>query len=746
MAPIKRIGKYDVLETIGRGGMGIVFKATDPMLGRLVAVKMMTGGYADEPDLLRRFYREAQSTASLNHPNIVTVYDMGDQDGVPYLVMQFLEGESLQAIIKSRRTLSLHTKSDYILQVCHGLQYAHEQQITHRDVKPANIMVLPNGVVKIVDFGIARIGSERSTRPGQVMGSIHYMSPEQISEREIDARSDIFALGTVIYEFLTYTLPFKGQDMSSVLLTILHEPAPPLSTYLENYPPEFDAIVERALAKKKEDRYQSVDELAFDLAQVESRLRTEKVNELLCEAERLVSEGNLAHAREQLQHLMKLDPQSSIAGRRMREVQQDFRKRQRSDEVRQMRVQAEQFVAQEDFDSALRLLNQAIAIAPTEIELKTLRDRFGAEKARHLLIRTSMDEAKDARAAGDLVGALGSLDRLLAVDPHHKIASRMKDELALEVAKREKQLKIQLLIAEGRQHISEMKFSDALKSLKQVEELDADAPAVHELLRRAAEGAEQELRRSAMDRPDAALTSATAPVRDLSSRPAVLRVQQLHDNHDNSVLELTPPAGIVRPEAAGPEAAITDTISNSPDVDNRDLSTMTPPIAGTESGGAAALENKTSESASFGVSAWRSDVLHAVEKRLARFAGYLARTLVRKATTRTTDPDELHTILAANLECDDDRKARTKHQFKREALHDPATQRSSAPRSSASVELTSATIDHAACVLATYIGPIAGILAKRAARDAESPRTFHMRLAEYVDQSERSRFLRDVGE
>lgn len=409
--------------------MGIVFKAADPLLNRLVAIKIMTGGFADDPDLLKRFYREAQSTASLTHPNIVTVYDMGDQDGAPYLVMQFLEGENLHSIIKSRRNLSLLTKTNYLLQVCRGLQYAHERKITHRDVKPANIMVLPDGTVKIVDFGIARIGNDRPTRSGQILGSIHYMSPEQINEREVDARSDIFALGTVAYELLTFTLPFQGQDVPSILLKILHDSHPPLSDHLKDYPAKFDAILERALAKRKEDRYQTVEELTIDLAQVELLLREEMITKLHCDAERLISEGDFGHAREQLQHLMRLDPQNLSASQRVREVEREIQKQRLGEEVRQLRVQAEQLIAQQDFDTAQRLLEQALALTPEEHELHALRESLDGKKARHNLIRNGMEDVRAARKAGDLDGALSSLERLLAVQPEAPDACRLKDAL-----------------------------------------------------------------------------------------------------------------------------------------------------------------------------------------------------------------------------------------------------------------------------------------------------------------------------
>ncbi|HZU44739.1 MAG TPA: serine/threonine-protein kinase, partial [Terriglobales bacterium] len=172
--PAVKIGKYEVLDTLGRGGMGVVYRAIDPRIGRLVAIKMITGDYAKDPDYLNRFYREARSTGTLQHGNIVTVYDLGDQDGVPYLVMEYLEGEPLDKIIASRRDLSLPDRLDIIVQACTGLQYAHQHGVVHRDIKPGNIMVLKDGNVKLVDFGIARLGNSSMTATGQMIGTISY--------------------------------------------------------------------------------------------------------------------------------------------------------------------------------------------------------------------------------------------------------------------------------------------------------------------------------------------------------------------------------------------------------------------------------------------------------------------------------------------------------------------------------------------------------------------------------------------
>ena len=209
----KKIGKYDVLDILGRGGMGVIYKAVDPAIGRQVAIKMITGAYSEDPDLLKRFYREAQSTGTLQHPNIVTVYELGDLDGTPYLVMEFLDGEGLDKVIAEKRPMPL-VEDCMGVQICHGLSYAHQKTVVHRDIKPANIIILRSGGIKIVDFGIARIGNDQLTKPGQVVGSIHYMSPEQVNAVPVDSRTDIFSTGVLLYELISYALPFHGPTLS----------------------------------------------------------------------------------------------------------------------------------------------------------------------------------------------------------------------------------------------------------------------------------------------------------------------------------------------------------------------------------------------------------------------------------------------------------------------------------------------------------------------------------------------------
>src|SRR5215469_16593890 len=327
-ARLSKVGKYEIVDVIGRGGMGVVYKAVDPAIGRLVAIKMITTGFSDDPNLLKRFYREAQSTGSLQHQNIVTVYQLGDDGGIPYLVMEYLEGETLENVIRSRKEMFLAEKLSLMVQACDGLHYAHQRNVVHRDIKPANIILPKDGGLKIVDFGIARFGNERFTRTGQVMGSIYYMSPEQINGEESDAGTDIYSTGVVLFEFLTGELPFRGKDTASALMKILHDPAPPLSTYLRNYPTELDAILGRALAKSRHDRYSSIEEFAFDLQRLQEGLRRELIGGYLRSAELCIEQSEWSKAKENLRHILKLDRQNTRANELVRMVQSRIQKEQ----------------------------------------------------------------------------------------------------------------------------------------------------------------------------------------------------------------------------------------------------------------------------------------------------------------------------------------------------------------------------------------------------------------------------------
>jgi hypothetical protein len=268
--PQQKIGKYEVLDRIGRGGMGTIFKGHDPVLNRAVALKVISTDIEVTDELRARFYREAQACARLSHPNIVTVYDMGEDDGRLYIVMEYLEGEELRHVITQRKALALDDKLAIMVEVCDGLHYAHQKGVVHRDVKPSNIMLLRNGHVKLLDFGIAQIAAAESdlTRTGLIMGTIRYISPEQVRGRA-DHRSDIFSVGAVFYEFLSFRLPFTGKDPMQVLEQLRTEDPLPLTELDPTIPPELAAIVERAMRKDPAERFQDLAKMRAELEVVQ---------------------------------------------------------------------------------------------------------------------------------------------------------------------------------------------------------------------------------------------------------------------------------------------------------------------------------------------------------------------------------------------------------------------------------------------------------------------------------------------
>jgi serine/threonine protein kinase len=259
-------GRYKIIEEIGRGAMGVVYKATDPAIGRTVAVKAINTSYLENvgvaPDeYYRRFQREAEVAGRLNHPNVVKIYDLGPD----YLVMEYVEGDSLAALIRRRKGMPLSRLLEIVGQVGEALDYAHSQGVVHRDVKPANIMLQPDGRVKVMDFGLARIESSTLTAAGEILGSASYMAPEMILGHTADARSDIFGLGVVAYELMTGDRPFGGGSVSQIVHRIVKEsPSSPHALNLD-LPPDYDPIFAKVLAKEPAMRYARAGDFVADL-------------------------------------------------------------------------------------------------------------------------------------------------------------------------------------------------------------------------------------------------------------------------------------------------------------------------------------------------------------------------------------------------------------------------------------------------------------------------------------------------
>ncbi|MBI3425686.1 MAG: serine/threonine protein kinase, partial [Acidobacteria bacterium] len=282
IVPGARLGAYEIVAPLGAGGMGEVYRAKDTRLDREVAIKVLPADFANDSDRLKRFEQEARATSALNHPNILTIYDIGNHAGAPYLVAELLEGEELRAHLEAG-ALPVRKALEYAQQIASGLAAAHAKGIVHRDLKPENLFVTTDGRVKILDFGLAKlkppklaggVDSEAATQnllkkpltnPGVIMGTVGYMSPEQVRGAEVDHRSDIFSFGMILYEMLAGQRAFNGSSMAELMSAILKEELPELSETNAKISPALDKIVRRCLEKKPERRFQSASDLGFAL-------------------------------------------------------------------------------------------------------------------------------------------------------------------------------------------------------------------------------------------------------------------------------------------------------------------------------------------------------------------------------------------------------------------------------------------------------------------------------------------------
>lgn len=339
-----RIGRYEVLEGLGEGGMGTVYLCQDPTIGRRVAVKVLRG-HLDDPDQHRRFMQEARAAGALTHPNVVTIHDFGEFDGAPYLVMEYVRGSNLAAVIKRREAVPIATKLRWIEELCSGLAYAHASRVIHRDIKPQNVMVDERSTLKVLDFGIARVTETGATKMSMVVGTPGYMSPEQIDGRSIDRRSDIFSVGAVAYALLSYAEAFAGDTIATVMLRVLTVDPPALADICEGMPIAVSDAVARALRKDPADRFQDAGDMALalqaarrDLGPVEpktvpaggrqserrtpasrvtpadlARRRAEQIDRHLRVAEQALGRGHVEATEQACAAVLMLDPQNDRA-------------------------------------------------------------------------------------------------------------------------------------------------------------------------------------------------------------------------------------------------------------------------------------------------------------------------------------------------------------------------------------------------------------------------------------------------
>jgi hypothetical protein len=448
----EKIGKYHIIERIGRGGMGTIFKAHDPVLDRLVALKVISTAVEGSDERSVRFYREAQACARLSHPNIINVHGLDEDGGRLFIVMELLEGEELKHVIAQRKRMTLEDKLSVMVQVCDGVHYAHQNGVIHRDIKPGNIFLLRSGQVKILDFGVAKVSDAEDglTRAGMIIGSPRYMSPEQVRGR-VDQRSDLFSVGAVFYEFLSMRPPFTAADPVHLLEQIRTEEPPALDQLDPTIPPALAAVVARALRKDPAERFTDLEQMRSQLEEVQRGLIEE-------------ARGLIAHVREQRSQLLAL---RAALVERVGPVKEEEAVPGVDGRERLATAQA----LHGDFTARIEALRTSIAQADS--------------------LAPDLRRALELLQAGQFGEAVGAFEAVVAEMPQH---GRALDGLEQARAHVERQRRWQLaakLAQDARAALDDGSLTRCLEILERAAEIPAPAGTVEEIgsLRRAAEAA-----------------------------------------------------------------------------------------------------------------------------------------------------------------------------------------------------------------------------------------------------------------
>lgn len=518
MATVQKIGKYEIQAELGQGGFGRVYRAFDPTVGRPVAIKVLTT--EGNKGLLSRFRNEATAAGNLRHKNIVTIYEFGEYNGRPFLVMELLEGEDLLQVISSGRQLTLLQKMHIMAQVADGLHCAHASGVIHRDVKPANIRLLPDGTVKIMDFGIARLTRERDatrlTQRGDLVGTILYMSPEQFSGAEADALCDIFAYGVTYYELMTGKHPFRSADARAVMFKITTEDPEPVRAFATECPEALENIISRAMQKDRELRYQTLRDLQFDAEPLLIQLQQERAVQLLEDAMRLFESKELKAAMPIVVQVLNLDPNNREARRLRESIQKQMQKDLFQPRIDALLKDAEQQLAQRQFAETIQSLDSALRLDRTNVSIRTRLEQAQTQLAH---CRKAARLAADARSSvgrGDLPGAVDAASKALNLDPHNAEARRVLDIVRAEEKRFEEALATALELLECK------RIDEAIAALELLQALQPESSEVKAALKTAGQ---QKIERERQER----LRARMAAVSDLmeQGKPAE-GVEQLY--------------------------------------------------------------------------------------------------------------------------------------------------------------------------------------------------------------------------
>jgi len=498
---MRRIARFEIQTEIGRGGFGRVFRAFDPRVGRVVAVKVLDSNGDDSQ--LGRFRNEASAAGNLHHENIVTVHEFGEDNGIQYLVMEYLEGQDLQKVLKeqllgTRTPLTLLQKVTIMYQVAEGLHYAHRSGVLHRDVKPANIMLSADGSVKIMDFGIARLTRDNATRmtqQGFLIGTILYMAPELLQGADVDALCDIWAYGVIYYEMLAGRNPFESGNLHAEMYKIAHEDPPPLSTP-DQCPEALQPVIHRLLARDRELRYQSLEDVQFDTEPILLELRKLEAERLLPQAQDLCARQSWEEAQVLLRSILELEPQNREARALREQVQIEIHRRAMRPRFEALVRRGSEEAEQRRFTEAIEIFESARKLDNADEQVKARLQQLRAAKERNDRANQSIARAKQELSQQRFTSALDRASEALRADPEHPEATELVGQIQFEIQAREREEVIRAGLLKTRGLIAMESFDDAIAVLTELEAANPGRTEIQDLMARTlAQKAERNRRR-----------------------------------------------------------------------------------------------------------------------------------------------------------------------------------------------------------------------------------------------------------
>ena len=477
---MKKLGKYEVLGELGHGAMGVVYRARDPIINRLVALKTITTGVADDPALLQRFYREAQSAGGLQHPNIVTIYDMGEAGNLPFIAMELVEGENLEQVIARRAPLPITLKLLYAMQACRAFDYAHKRGIVHRDIKPGNIMLGKDGTVKVVDFGIARVLEASRTQTGMLIGTFAYMSPEQYHGEHADERSDIWSFGVLLYELLSYERPFTGPTPASLMRGICEHDPKPLRQCVAECPAELETVLSRILQKSPAERYQSMEDVLLDLDPVSNKLQAQFVADLIQQSGNLLEHGEFAQARDLLRQALQVESGNHQARALLERANTELKRLLNRPKAQQYIDKGRALLEEGKIHEAKSAAESALELDSTFVPAQELRRVVGEELDRARIRAECLEAAKQRLAEGLPEEAEALLAKVLQTEPNNQQALALQQQVNAEQAERQKRARIQQGLRQARELWTQQNYGKCIELLV---DLQKEFPGEEEISR-----------------------------------------------------------------------------------------------------------------------------------------------------------------------------------------------------------------------------------------------------------------------